>query len=75
LIVNSGDGLFCVEDGGEIKRNSDVDVSRGGGIFSNILKKKFRFGEVEVLGIDEFLVRVRNSGIRAHFEEALEDDE
>ncbi len=27
LIVNSGDGLFCVENGGEIERDSDMNVS------------------------------------------------
>ncbi len=73
LIVNSGDGLFCVEDGGDIKRNLDVDVGRGGGVFSDIFKEQFWFSEVKILGIDEF--RVRNGGARAHFEEAIEDDE
>ncbi len=75
LIVNSGDGLFCVENGGEIKRNSDVDVSRGGSVVSDIFKEQFWFSEVKILGVDEFRVRVRNGGARAHFEEAVEDDE
>ncbi len=32
LLVNSGDGLFRIENSGEIERISDVNVS-GGGIF------------------------------------------
>ncbi len=75
MIVNSSNGLLGVENGGEIERDSDVNVSRGGGVFSNILKEKFWFCEVKVMSVDEFRVRVRNSGARAHFEEAIEDDE
>jgi hypothetical protein len=67
LVVNSGDGLFGVEDGGEIEWDSDV--------FADIFKEKFWFGKVKILGVDEFRVRIRNSGARAHFEEAVEDDE
>jgi hypothetical protein len=39
LLVNSGDGLFSVENGGEIEWNSDVDVSGGGSVFSNVFKE------------------------------------
>ena len=39
LIVHLRDGFFGVQNGCEIEGNSDVDVSRGCGIFSDVLKE------------------------------------
>ncbi len=39
LIVHSGDGLFGVEDRRKIEGDSDVDVSRGGCIFSDVFEE------------------------------------
>ncbi len=39
------------------------------------LKNTFGFCEVEVLSVDEFRVRIQNSGARAHFEEAVDDED
>ena len=47
----------------------------GGSIFAHVFKEKFWFGEVKILGVDEFRVRIRNSGARAHFEEAVDDED
>ncbi len=73
--MNSGDGLFGVENGCKVERDSYVDVRGGGGVFANIFEEEFWFSEVEVLSVDEFRVRIRNSGARAHFEEAVDDED
>ncbi len=67
--------LFGVKHGREVKRYSYVDVRRSGSVFANIFEEEFWFCEVEVLGIDEFRVRIRNSGAWAHFEEAVDDED
>ncbi len=52
-----------------------MDVRRSGSVFANVFEEKFWFCEVEVLGIDEFRVRIWNSSSWGYFEEAVEDDE
>jgi hypothetical protein len=62
LVVDSGDGLLGVKHSREVKGDSYMDVRRSGSVFANVFEEKFWFCEVEVLGIDEFRVRIRNSG-------------
>jgi hypothetical protein len=73
LIVHLRDGLFGVKNGCEIEGNSDVDVSGGGLVTADIFKEKFWFGKIKILRIQEF--RVRNCRPRAHFEEAVDNEE
>ena len=69
--------MLGVEYSCKVERDSYVDVRGSGSVFANIFEEKFWFCEVEVevLGVDEFRVRVRNSGARAHFEEAIDDED
>jgi hypothetical protein len=39
LIIHCGDGLLCVENGGEIEWNSDVNICRGGSVFPDVFKE------------------------------------
>jgi hypothetical protein len=73
LIEHSSNGLLCVDDCCEVERDSDVDVSRCSCIF--LLKNNLGLVKFEVLYVDEFRVQIRNGGARAHFEEAVEDDD
>jgi hypothetical protein len=52
-----------------------MDVGRFGHITADVFEKKIWFGKVEILGIDQSWVWVRNSRAVGHFEEAVEDEE
>jgi hypothetical protein len=46
-------GVLDVQDLCEVERYPDMNVGRGGGIPSNILKEKFRFHKVEALHVND----------------------
>ncbi len=52
-----------------------MNVSRGGRVTADIFKEEFRFDKIKVLHIHEFRVWIRNSRPRAHFQEAVDDED
>ncbi len=69
------DGGFGVQDLGEVERNPDVNIGRGGCVALNIFEEKFGFREVEALRVDELRIRVWKLLALAHFEEAVDDED
>jgi len=68
-------GVFGVQDLGEVEWDSDMNVGRGSHVPSNIFKEKFLFHKVEALRVNEFRIRIRKMLTLTHFEEAVEDED
>ncbi len=69
------DGVFCVQNLGEVEWDQNMNVCRGSCISSNVFEEQFWFREVEALCINKLRIRVRERLAVAHFEEAVEDDD
>jgi hypothetical protein len=75
FVVDLGNGSLSVENRSEVERDSDVDVGGSGCVTADVFEKEFGFGKVKILCVHEFRVWVRNIRPRAHFEEAVQDDD
>jgi len=69
------DGVFGVQDLGEVEGDQDMYVGGCSCISSNVLKEKFWFRKVEALRVDKLRIRIWEQLIVAHFEEAVEDED
>ncbi len=69
------DGVFCVQNLGEVEWYPDMNVRRGSCISSNVFEEKFGFCKAKALRVNQLRIQIQKHLAMAHFEEAVDDED